>query len=79
MNGLTSVRNPRGEGRIAQKAIEDRNEPGTLVQHWALHTSEHTWGVAGEMGPISKLLPLQVPEPYFDPQIPQSRCGEAYL
>lgn len=37
------------------------------------------WGEPGEMDPISKLLPLQVPGPYFDPQIPQSRCGEAYL
>lgn len=30
-------------------------------------------GAAGEMGPISKLLPLQVPEPYFDSPDPTTQ------
>lgn len=52
MNGLTSARNPRGEGRIAQKAIEGTNEHLEHLFNTGLctHLSTHGGGVGGAWG-----------------------------
>lgn len=49
-NGLTSVRNPRGKGRIAEKVIKGRDEPLGHLFSAGLCSHLNTHGGGGSLG-----------------------------